>query len=480
MRLQTRFTALLGLYYILGTQLSIYDYTLRKDFAQFDTSITDFGWTMLIMLCPWQFKAVLALISDRFGFRGRHRKPYIIVCNFLAMICVSFLTMESISKDGYIAAMFFYNLFISWSDVCLDACVVEDSKDEPPDKKGVTQTFMIRSRLLGDTVGGVMGPVLWKYVGSNGVFGMLAGVCAKGFIMGILLKEPARVEEPDDVKQGVYKMVKAACSTLNDPIFRGTLIFMLITGLLPSAGIAMFYYFTEELDFTPEFMSLLSLLGGILRFIALTFVYPYLKRFKIRRMYAALAIMGFILSGIPVLLTYQIKVIDADVDYFRQKYNMTTNDTIYAPLSDILGLNNYACAIASDPLDQAIDELKNMPIYNLAALACDKKVAGGAYALVMSLLNLVGGLRRVIDNHIMKALGIDHYKSAGLWILVLICSLSELLPVIPDCFLVPDASLEELAKDKEAREAGVSMDVELKHEFRIEPRVEGEEQEVVI
>lgn len=58
----------------------------------------------------------------------------------------------------------------------------------------------------------------------------------------------------------------------------------------------MFYFYTNELDFTPEFMGRVRLVGAIAQLVGIGLYNTYLKKVPPRRMFLWVGIVGTILG----------------------------------------------------------------------------------------------------------------------------------------------------------------------------------------
>ena len=74
----------------------------------------------------------------------------------------------------------------------------------------------------------------------------------------------------------------------------------------------------------------------------------------------------------------------------------------------------------------------------LAARVCPPGVEGTLYALLMSVLNLGSILSKALGSLLMLALHVTDSDFSLLWLLVLLCSASSLLPLLLMPKLVPD------------------------------------------
>ncbi len=494
------------LYFLLGVQTSIYDFTLKRDFADYNVPITGIVLRMFLIMCMWQIKFIPALFCDLYGFGGYHRRPYIIFSNFFCALMAAILSAPNISEPGYITLLFLFNFFICIADVNYDACIIEDGRNEENDKKGKLQIQMWSFRYLGTMIGEMGGPLLWEAIKSEGVYGVLSALCIVAILLGVILKDRPRrsyilntresisnttldysnKEEITPVsltEQGQPKYEEKiqiadikylwtlVMLTLTNPTLKQLLLFNLIISLMPNAGFALFYYLTDELKFNTTQMAWLGFIAGAGRLIGIN-IYSLFNQNNIRCVYSVVGILSIFVTIFPILLAIRVPVNYTlnEMSFFRnvsswdpiqignntQFFNNNTNEYILqndtVPLSDLFGFDRFWCALSDDTLGQIFDEIRNMPLLTIASITCKALVEASAYSTLLSLLNATSGLRRLVDSAFTGILNIDHGKFENLWILILICSIAEIISVVLALVFVPSITLKDVAEEIKERE----------------------------
>ncbi len=508
------------LYFLLGFQTSMYDFTLKRDFVDFGVPISNIVIRMFFIMIWWQLKFIPALFCDLYGIGGYHRRPYIIISNFFAAIATLILATPNISASGYVFFLSAFNFFICIADVNYDACIIEDGREEDNDKRGKLQSKMWAWRYFGCMLGDTCGPLMWKDIKSEGVYAILSATCTCSLIGGIVLKDRQRrgrilntkestsnttldysytedvvMEQVTEEGNPVFKTLTQSPNlaylwslvmlTLTNPVLKKLLMFNVLASLLPNAGFALFYYLTDAMGFTPRQMALLGFISGFGRLVGIN-IYTCFNQSNIRQIYVVVGILSVFVTIFPILLAIQVPIIpvlipmqvpvnnqtdlgnvtiwkqimvnDSDV-YTNTGEYLLKNQTV--PISDMLGLDRFWCALSDDTIGQILDEIRNMPLLSIATITCKALVEASAYSTLLSLLNATSGLRRLIDSLVMQALGIDHNRFENLWLLILICSLAEIFSVVLAYWYVPSTTLKKVAIELEEHEEIKAQTMEL-------------------
>jgi len=87
---------------------------------------------------------------------------------------------------------------------------------------------------------------------------------------------------------------------------------------------------------------------------------------------------------------------------------------------------------------EAISTIAYFPVLVLAARVCPPGVEGTLYALLLSVLNLGSVISEESGSLLTKGLGITAHNFSNLWLLILICGCTAILPLPLLYILVPD------------------------------------------
>ncbi len=483
----SRIKILSCLYFLLGIQLSIYDFTTRIDFQEYGTSVSSIGLKTSFIISIWYMKFIPALFSDLVGFRGYHRKPHIIAANFVAIIMCFVLSSEMIKETDYIIGLFVLNVCICTMDVNYDGCMVEDMRDSEDKEKTMTRIQLIRA--FGDICGNIFGPLLWKKYGSSGVYMTTAIISVLSLVCAIRFTDYPR----DDKIKNTYSVGNteldlqthgnAAVSTfdittnefvpekkqkitlcyllctigktLSNSSLRNLLFFNFLINLSPSTSLTMFYYLKDELGITPTYMSILGGMVSSSRILAIL-LFVYLRKTKMRLLYIYTSLLTVFVSLFPLFISMKVPEVfvdnstiydDEDIVGISLRLYTLANHTI--PVTDLFGLGSFWCYSGSEVLTIFADVIRDLPPTIIAAAICDKVVDASAFSTVTSLLNIFSGLKGVIESAINSLLGLNHQHYDNLPILILIAMICEVIGLSLSCCVIPNLSMEDVTDPKD-------------------------------
>lgn len=87
-----------------------------------------------IVRTPWALKSIIGIVSDLFPILGYHKAPYMIIASVVGVIChtvVGFSTVDSLSVEWTVAALFGITMQFSVTDLMTEAKYSEKIQDHP-------------------------------------------------------------------------------------------------------------------------------------------------------------------------------------------------------------------------------------------------------------------------------------------------------------------------------------------------------------
>ncbi len=464
------------IYYLLGLTTTFPIFAIRRDLQKYDLSLAQLTMLMYIPITPWSFKCIFGPPSDMFGFRGYHRKPYMV---FTALLCAIFcfcLEAPDLLVGAFIGLFFAINFFAAWGDVIYDAINAEERKFEHKKQKGRTRYFTWIARCIGMLVGRTTGPLVWEAVGSKTVYAilgsmylktMIACICIKDYPQVIPVNNNVKIKQPKVVipsvpidEQGQAEttgqpkemtMSSLICfqislmkESLKHPVLNKILLFIIVTGLFPSPGLALFYFLNDQLHYTPTEMSILAGASEIGHIAGIVIFEYCLKRFKIRNIYMILQFIRVLLGIIPLFLTWPVVVPPNQTCPTTFRNNTSTNDTCY--FFEQAGINPFPLSLSDDCLGEVIDEMLSMPLSHITQIVCFATVEATVVSVILATQNLVSGVRGWIDATMLVLLKIDHGHYEHLPFLLII---AIVLDFIAGLFasVLPDSTIEDVEKE---------------------------------
>jgi hypothetical protein len=165
----------------------------------------------------------------------------------------------------------------------------------------------------------------------------------------------------------------------------------------------MFYFATNELSFQPEFLGRVRLASSLAALVGVTVYRTYLKDVPVKNV-----ILWTSLLSVPLSLTQLLLV---------THYNR------------VLGIPDQLFSLTDSVVLTVLGQVAFMPTLVLASSLCPPGVEGTLFATLMSIYNAAGTVSSELGAGLTSLLGITDTKFDQLPLLVLICSLSGLLPL---------------------------------------------------
>lgn len=354
-----------------------------------------------IVSIPWMIKPVWGFTSDCFPIFGLRRMPYLIIFSTLGVF--TWLSLNIIrSATAAIMMLLMNSLCCAFCNVIGEALVVQESQrdggDQAKASKYVTTFFAIRS--VGIIVTSYLSGALIEVLEVRTIF-CITALCPAL----VLLCAASLDEQPDPTKQtlGVCEQLSEFWKFLTRREVFMPVSFIFLFMATPYCGDAMFFYYTNKLDFSPEFMGRLKMVQGIASLIGLLVYNQWLKDVSFNSIILSTSIIYSVVSSTQLLLVTRLNL--------------------------VLGIPDFVFCLASGFLQVALGELNSMPLLVLCARICPKNIEGTMYAFLMSVINLGGMVSMQLGSLCMLLLGIDQNHFEMLWLLILIANITSLLPL---------------------------------------------------
>jgi hypothetical protein len=243
---------------------------------------------------PWVVKPLYGFISDSFPIRGERRRPYLVGCALLGAASFWLLGsggLATVTPATALVLITASELSVAFSDVVVDAVVVEVARGEPQATAGALQSLCWGAQAVGSlstawTAGAIIesaGPR--RTLALMAAFPLLVAVAA-GFIREQPLVPPGGGVAPpastalssSSSPRLSFWRAKAAdlaaqtrtlLATLRSPAIFGPAVFIYAYHCSPSAGQALFYFYSEArppaghgIGLSPSFIGKIALLDG--------------------------------------------------------------------------------------------------------------------------------------------------------------------------------------------------------------------------
>ncbi|MED6205508.1 hypothetical protein PIB30_018290 [Stylosanthes scabra] len=375
---------------------------------------------------PWLIKPLYGFISDSVPLFGYRRRSYLVLSGLLGALSWSLMATFVDSKYGAAFCTLIGSLSVAFSDVVVDSMVVERARGESQSTSGSLQSLCWGSSAFGGIVSSYFSGSLVETYGVRFVFGVTALLPLITSAVAVLVKEQPMVgtvrgnnlpfassEFLESSKQNIIQL----WGTVRQPGVLLPTLFIFLWQATPQSDSAMFFFTTNSLGFTPEFLGRVKLVTSIASLLGVGLYNGFLKSVPLRKIFLATTIFGSTLG-------------------------MTQ-----------LGISDEWFAIGDSLILTVLSQASFMPVLVLAARLCPEGMEATLFATLMSVSNGGSVLGGLIGAGLTQVFGITKDKFDNLASLIIICNLSSLLP-LPLLGLLPGDNPDENLKD--------NSDVEMK------------------
>ena len=398
---------------------------LAKDFYLKDELHLDPSETAMILSvsqAPWLVKPLWGFLSDSVPVFGYRRKSYLLLCGALGCLGWSSMATWVDSPETALVAFTMGSLSIAFSDVLIDSIVVAKARGEEQGVSGSLQSLCWGFVAIGSIVSSYFSGSLIESYGTRFVFGATA-------MFPLLIAGASTLVQEKPVpatalsREGVLGDFKAMTSKIFQVARRREIwapaFFVFLYQATPSAGSAMFYFNTNELGFSPEFLGRVSLLRAFAALAGVALYNGYLKRIPLKKMFFWGTILGTALGSTQLLLISRMNL--------------------------ELGISDKMFALTDTAVLTVLGEVSFLPVLVLAAKLCPEGVEATFFAALMSLFNAGGVTSEFLGAGLTKSLGVTADNFDNLFLLVSICLVTGLLPLA--AINLVDEVKEEAATD---------------------------------
>ncbi|CAN1280132.1 Folate-biopterin transporter 1, chloroplastic, partial [Linum perenne] len=311
----------------------------------------------------------------------------------------------------------------------VDSMVVERARGESQSTSGSLQSLCWGSSAFGGIVSSYFSGSLVDAYGVRFVFGVTALLPLITSAVAVLVKEkPVHVSsrgnnltlaDPGFLENSKHHVIQLWGAVKQPNVFLPTL-FIFLWQSTPHSDSAMFYFTTNKLGFTPEFLGRVKLVTSVASLAGVGLYNGFLKNVSFRKIFLGTTIFGSALGMTQVLL----------VTGFNRK----------------LGISDEWFAIGDSLILTVLGQASFMPVLVLAAKLCPEGMEATLFATLMSVSNGGSVLGGLIGAFLTQVFGVTRDSFDNLAALVILCNLSSLLP-LPFIGLLPNDIAESTSKE---------------------------------
>jgi folate/biopterin transporter len=400
---------------ILGLSRLAKDYFVKDELG---LSPAEASIIFTISSVPWLVKPLWGFISDSVPLAGYKRKSYLAACGFLGAGAGFSLCTVVNDVPGAVLAFTLGSLSTAFSDVVIDSIVVARARGESQALSGSLQSLCWGSVAIGGIASSYFSGSLIETYGTKYVFGVsalfpLLIACAALLVRedpvdekkGALKVETADAEARDGEKVGdqLVELGKKLWAVGKQRRIWAPTAFVFLWQATPNPGTAMFYFTTNELGFTPEFLGRVALARSVAALVGVGVYNGYLKKVPLKKMFFWSAVVGTALGLTQLMLV---------TGYNRE-----------------IGISDQFFSLGDTVVLTVLGEVSFLPVLVLAAKICPEGVEATLFAALMSVFNAGGAASGALGAALTSYLGVTAEDFTNLFWLVLICNLSSLMPL---------------------------------------------------
>lgn len=420
-----------------------------------------------ITTLPWVIKPLYGFLSDGVPLFGYRRRSYLVLAGAvgcLSWLALGFGAANTYST--VLLATVLGSASVAVSDVVVDSIVVERSRSEGDGGAGVEVDVGEREKVGGvgttveerevedDSKRGDLQSLCW---GASAVGGIISAyfsgsllatvtpqtvflvtaafpllISASGFFIserpvvasrqtnrdypsslasdtgsGPQAQAQAQAQAHAEAEAGapdIKTQLSELYKTFKNPSIYLPALFVFVWQATPSADSALFFFTTNELQFQPEFLGQVRLVGSLASLAGVLAFRYTLKDKPIKSVILWTTLLSVPLGLTQVLLTSHVN---------RQ-----------------LGIPDKFFALTDTVVLSVLGQIAFMPTLVLAAKLCPPGVEGTLFATLMSIFNLSSTVSSELGAALTSFLGVTESNFDNLSLLVGICAVSNALPLL--------------------------------------------------
>ncbi|KAA8527621.1 hypothetical protein F0562_034984 [Nyssa sinensis] len=361
---------------------------------------------------PWLIKPLYGFISDSVPLFGYRRRSYLVLSGLLGAFSWSLMATFVDSKYSAAFCILLGSLSVAFSDVVVDSMVVERARGESQSLSGSLQSLCWGSSAFGGIVSSYFSGSLVDTYGVRFVFGVTALLPLLTSAVAVLVKErpmlgAARGQNLTLASPGFLESSKENIIQLWDTVRQPNVflptVFIFLWQATPQSDSAMFFFTTNKLGFTPEFLGRVKLVTSVASLLGVGIYNGFLKNIPLWKIFIVTTLIGSALGMTQVFLVTGLN---------RQ-----------------FGISDEWFAMGDSLIITVLGQASFMPVLVLAARLCPQGMEATLFATLMSISNggsVVGGL---LGAGLTQLFGVTKDRFDNLAFLIILCNLSSLLPL---------------------------------------------------
>lgn len=374
----------------------------------------------MLMKVPWRVKPIYGILSDSLPLFGYHRKSYMMLCSVLGTAATLILAIPDLVTTPAVAVLMLMLQSLSTAviDVVIDARVVEISRLDPKNGANDLQSVSWIATSLGGMLGSFLSGPATDHLGVRGVFCAAALGPLTTLIFSMFMEESKSTLSKRQFVSSATKQLRQLKIAICTPVVWMCALWVFIShAISPAYTQILFYFSTDVLHFTPEFLGTVSAIGFIFLMAGTVLYNTFFTNVSFRRIFLVAQLCLALVSLVDVVLVTRTNL--------------------------ELGIPDKAFVLGDHVVADVIGRLKTMPIMVLCAKLCPRGIEGTLFALLMSISNVSYSVSEFWGAFLCDWMGIakDEYDMLGLAIVVR--SVLKVVPIL-FLFLIPSTDPQDI------------------------------------
>jgi folate/biopterin transporter len=386
---------------ILGISRLAVSFFLKDELA---LSPAEVAAMMGIAALPWTIKPLFGFMSDGLPIFGYRRRPYLILSGLIGVAAwVSLATVVHTAAAATFAIVI-TSLSVAVSDVIVDSLIVERARDESLVDSGSIQSLCWGAAAVGGLLTAYSSGLLLEHFSTRTVFGITAVFPLLVSAAAFSISEEPVTSGDGDGKAIVKDQIQQLWQALKQKAIWMPTLFLFLWQCTPTAESAFFYFSTNELGFTPEFLGRVRLVTSLGSLFGVWFFQRFLKTIPFRQIFLGMTLFSAFIGMTTLLLVTH------------------TNRT--------LGIDDHWFAMGDSLILTIAGQLTFIPVLILAARLCPPGIEATLFAMLMSVLNLSSLVSKEGGALLTHLLGVTDTNFDNFWLLVLITNVGSVIPLV--------------------------------------------------
>ncbi|KAE9025887.1 hypothetical protein PR003_g9117 [Phytophthora rubi] len=374
----------------------------------------------MLIKVPWRVKPVYGILSDSLPLFGYHRKSYMMLCSVLQTAATLAMAVPDLVTTPAIAVLMLMlqSLSVAVIDVVIDARVVEISRLDPINGPNDLQSLSWIATSLGGMLGAFLSGPATDDLGVRGVFLAAALGPITTLMFSMTMDESKSTLSKRDFVSSATKQLRQLKTAICTPVVGKCALWVFIShAITPAYTQVLFFFSTDVLHFTPEFLGTVSAIGFIFLMVGTMMYNMFFTNVSFRRIFMAAQLCLALISLADVVLVTRTNL--------------------------QLGIPDKAFVLGDHVVADVIGRLKTMPIMVLCAKLCPRGIEGTLFALLMSISNVSYSVSEFWGAFVCDWMGITQDKYEMLWLAIALRSALKVVPIF-FLFLIPSTDPQEI------------------------------------